>query len=421
MHRPDLETADPASLRDRQLARLNQLLTEILPRNRFYARKLAHPSLPLSWADFTNLPLTTKDELVEDQRSAPPFGDILTYPADRYLAYHQTSGTTGRPLAILDTRESWDWWSECWQYVYRGAGVDARDRIFFAFSFGPFIGFWSAHAGARRLGALTIPGGGMDSAARLQTLLDAQATVLVCTPTYALHLVEVARSRGISLRDAGVRATIHAGEPGASIAEVRDRIEHAWAASCFDHAGATEVGAYGYSCTAPGALHLNEAEFIPEVLDARGRPVSEGEVGELVLTNLGRSGWPVIRYRTGDLARRGGRSCPCGRTFLTLPGGLIGRADDLILLRGVNVYPSAVEAIVRTLEVEEFRLVRTRNGALEELTVEVEGTPAVADVLAAALRQRLGVRIPTRPVPPQSLPRWELKARRIVDRRGPQG
>ena len=420
MHRPHLETAALEVLRDHQLARLNALLAAVLPRNAFYATTLGTLASPVSWDAFGRLPFTTKADFVADQQASPPFGAVATYPPDRYAVYHQTSGTTGRPLAVVDTAESWDWWAECWQYVYAAAGVTARDRIFFAFSFGPFIGFWSAHAAARRLGAMCIPGGGLDSRARLQLLRSTEATVLLCTPTYALRLAEVAQAEGIPIRESAVRVTIHAGEPGASIPSVRERIEEAWGARAFDHAGGTEVGAYGFACEARDGLHLNEAEFIAEILDpATGRPCAEGARGELVLTNLGRAGWPAIRYRTGDVVTAGTRRCRCGRTFLTLPGGIVGRTDDRIILRGVNVYPSAVEAIVRTCDVAEFRMVRTRRGELDELTVEVEATEAVAAELARRLHERLAVRVPTRVVPGGSLPRWELKARRLVDARVP--
>ena len=410
MYRPAREAAPPGLIRDGQLDRLNELLTRILPANPFYRRKFGVLPPSLSWDDFYALPFTTKTDAAA----------LATYPPGDYVTYHQTSGTTGRPLAILDTDESWAWWAECWQYVYAAAGVTARDRILFAFSFGPFIGFWSAYAAARGLGAMTIPGGGLDSKGRLHLIHNSQATVLMCTPTYALHLAEVAQAEGIAIREGSVRVTIHAGEPGASIPSVRGRIEEAWGARAFDHAGGTEVGAYGFSCEARNGIHLNEAEFIGEVLDpASGEPCVEGAAGELVITNLGRAGWPAIRYRTGDIVTVGTRGCSCGRTFLTFPGGIVGRTDDLVVLRGINVFPSAIEAIVRTFAIEEFRMVRTREGAMEELTVEVEATEEVAASLAQALRDRLAVRIPTRPVPAGSLPRWELKARRLIDRRAP--
>lgn len=420
MYRPDLESTAPARIRERQLTRLNDLLSRVLPHNAFYGRTLAGVRLPVSWQTFSALPFTTKADLVADQEARPPLGSIATAPPEEYITYHQTSGTTGSPLVILDTNESWRWWAECWRYVYAAAGVTSSDRIFFPFSFGPFIGFWSAFEAARQLGALTIPGGGLDSKGRLQLMRRTGATVLVCTPTYALRLAEVAAAEGISIHDIAVRVTIHAGEPGASIPSVRDRIETAWNARTFDHAGGTEVGAYGYSCGLRNGLHVNEAEFIVEVVDpSSGQPAVEGEEGELVITNLGRADWPAIRYRTGDLVRSGGRTCACGRTFLQLPGGIIGRLDDLILLRGVNVFPSAIEAIVRTFEIDEFRIVRSRVGTREELTVEVEGDASAAIGLAAALRERLGVRISTRAVPAGSLQRFELKARRVMDQRDP--
>jgi phenylacetate-CoA ligase len=397
---------------------LNALLAAVLPQNRFYSAKFGAIRLPLTWDRFATLPCTTKAELAADQAADPPLGTVATFARERYTTYPQTSGTTGRPLVVLDTNESWEWWTECWQYVYAAAGVTARDRIFFAFSFGPFIGFWSAHDAARRLGALTIPGGGFDSRARLRLLLDTEATVLVCTPTYALRLAEVAQEHGLPIRDSAIRVTIHAGEPGASIPSVRGCIEEAWGALTFDHAGGTEIGAYGYDCDRRHGLHVNEAEFIAEVLDAdTGTPCPEGRSGELVMTSLGRAGWPIIRYRTGDIVVAGSRSCGCGRTCLLLPGGIVGRTDDLIVLRGVNVYPSAVEAIVRGFEVGEFRLVRTRRGPLEELTIDLEASDEVAQAVARALRERLAVRIPTRAVPSGSLPRFELKARRLVDAR----
>jgi phenylacetate-CoA ligase len=320
-------------------------------------------------------------------------------------------------MVVLDTHESWAWWARCWEAVYRAAGVTAADRILFAFGFGPFIGFWSAFAGARALGALTVPSGGMDARQRLRLIGDTGANVLLATVTYALRLAEVAREEGIDLPALGIRRTIHAGEPGASIPSVRARVEDAFGAQCFDHAGATEVGAHSFSCSARDGLHVNEAEFVAEIVDGAGRPVPEGAVGELVLTNLGRAGWPVIRYRTGDLVRDGGRGCACGLSWRKLPGGVVGRGDDLMIVRGVNVFPTAVEAIVRGFDVGEFRMVRFRRGDLEELRVDVEAGEETARALAEELRVRLSVRIDARAVPPGSLPRFELKARRVVDER----
>jgi phenylacetate-CoA ligase len=305
--------------------------------------------------------------------------------------------------------------------VFRGAGVGAGDRVFFAFSFGPFIGFWSAWEGTRQVGALAISGGGQSSVQRLHHLLETEATVICCTPSYALHLAEVARENGLDIAASSVQRLIVAGEPGANIPGTRRRIEEAWGAELFDHTGATEVGAHGFECQAHAGVHLNEGEFIVEVINpATGQPTDEGE---LVITNLGRVGMPVIRYRTGDQVRLTWESCECGRTFARMEGGIIGRIDDMLIVRGVNIFPSAIENIVRSFpEVDEFAIEVFKRGEMDELELKievVEGEPeAIARAVQAELERRLSLRVPVHLAPPGSLPRWELKARRVVDRRG---
>ena len=241
---PATETLERPALRELQLRRVGELLDEVVPANAFYAHKLAGKTRISSWDAFSNLPFTTKQEVAADQYAAPPYGTNLTYPLERYIKFHQTSGTTGRaPIRWLDTEESWDWWANCWGHVFRGAGVGPGDRVFYAFSFGPFIGFWAAYEGARKVGALTVPGGGMQTEQRLQAMIDNSVTVLCCTPTYALRMAEVAEASGIDLSTIGIRATVHAGEPGASVPGVRARIEAAYGARCHDHTGMTELGA----------------------------------------------------------------------------------------------------------------------------------------------------------------------------------
>ncbi len=415
-----LESADRSQITAHQLARLQQGIERMLPGNRFYRQKFADFSPAIhQLEDLARLPFTSKSELVADQEAHPLYGTNLTYPLAEYVRLHQTSGTTGKPLKILDTQESWDWWAECWTSVYRAAGVGRDDIVFLAFSFGPFIGFWSAYEGAKRLGALTVPGGGMDSLQRLRAMLEVGATVLVCTPSYALRLAEVAQEHGLDIRESSVRVTIHAGEPGASIPATRQRIEQAWGARTFDHAGMTEMGAYGFMCAQQSGIHVNEEEFLAEILDTQsGQPVREGEVGELVLTNLGRWGSPAIRYRTGDLVRHGGYSCPCGRAFLHLPGGIIGRADDMLIVRGVNIYPSALANVLhRFPQVAEYRIIVTRHGEMDEIALQVECPPEIVAVLQEELHVALSLRFPVEVVPQGTLPRFELKAKRVEDRR----
>ena len=407
-----------------QLRRLRALLGPVLEGNRFYRRKLGAVGIrrPEDLGDFDayrRLPFTTKDELTADQRDHPPYGTNLSFAPERYMRLHQTSGTTGTPLRWLDTEESWRWWGQCWSEVYRGAGVGPGDRVFFAFSFGPFVGFWSAFEGCRRVGALAIPGGGMSSELRLRALLGNEATVLVCTPTYALHLAEVAREAGLDLPASAVRTTLHAGEPGAGLPATRARLEEAWGARAFDHAGATEVGAWGFECERRDGLHLNEGEFVFEVVEPGGdRPA---ETGELVVTNLGRPGMPVIRYRTGDRAVLQSAPCACGRRFLRLQGGVSGRLDDALIVRGINIYPSAVENVIRGFgAVGEFAVSVVRRGEMDEMDVRLEASgdaEAVARGVAQALRSTLGLRVRVEAAAPGSLPRFDLKAQRFTDLR----
>ncbi len=402
------------------------MLTEVLAGDRFYQRKLLAAGVRSAddaldrWSE---IPFTTKDELVADQAEHPPYGTNLTYPLERYVRVHQTSGTTGRPLRILDTADSWRWWTDIWSLIYRAAGVTAADRIFFCFSFGPFIGFWSAFAGAERIGALCISGGAQSTSERIAGIVATDATVLLCTPTYALRLAEAARDEGVDLSRSGLRVSIHAGEPGASIPSTRDRIEAALGVRAFDHTGATEVGPTGFSCEARDGVHIVEREFVVEVLDpASGEVTDEGD-GELVLTNLGRWGSPAIRYRTGDRvsARRG--TCACGRTCLKLAGGILGRVDDMVVVRGVNVYPSAIEAVVREIgEVAEYRVEAHDERGMTELRVVVEPASGAGNGLDArvgeALQRALGLRCDVALVGPGALPRFELKAKRFVRRTG---
>ena len=417
-----LENASRSLIDEHQLARLQLGLSRILPHNRFYEEKLLSNRVSISLRsldDLSSFPFTTKQELVADQELHPLFGSNLTYPMNEYIRLHQTSGTTGKPLKILDTQESWDWWAECWMSVYQSAGVTRDDVVFLAFSFGPFIGFWSAYEGAKRLGALTVPGGGMDSLQRLKAIQEIDATVLVCTPSYALHLAEVAQEHGLDMRLSNVHITIHAGEPGASIPSTRERIQSAWNARTYDHAGMTEMGAFGFACSEQHGLHVNEGEFIAEILDPiTNKPVREGQTGELTLTNLGRWGNPAIRYRTGDLVRHGGYSCACGRTFLLLPGGVLGRVDDMLIVRGVNVYPSALANILhRFPEVNEYRVIVTSEGPMDEIALQVECPPYLKSAIADELHIALNLRVPIETVEPGTLPRFELKARRVEDRR----
>jgi phenylacetate-CoA ligase len=386
----------------------------LLRSNHFYRPRLAR-QLP-----FPELPFTSKSEIVEDQSKNGPFGTNLTYPVESYTRMHQTSGTAGKPLLWLDTPESWDWFLRCWEEVYRGAGIRAGDCVYIAFSFGPFIGFWGAFEAAQRMKVMVLSGGGQSTSQRLRMILDRQATMLVCTPTYALRLAEVAAEEGLNIRSSSVRVTIHAGEPGASIPSVRKRIQDLWGARTYDHAGMTEIGAYGFECEIQAGVHINEDEFIAEVIDpVTLRPVATGERGELVLTNLGRLGMPLIRYRTGDLVVLSRQPCACGRKSARMVGGILGRADDMITVRGVNLFPSAVENIIRRHpEVVEFSIEVFPRRQMQELALKLElrnaaDSAEVVERISRELLLDLHIRAVIDCVPAGQLPRFELKSRRI--------
>ncbi|SDH17489.1 phenylacetate-CoA ligase [Alteribacillus persepolensis] len=407
-------------LKSYQLQRLNQLLLFTSQNNEFYQKKFKDVTFPIKdEKGLESLPFTTKQELAEDQKLYPPYGKNHSYPLASYVEYHQTSGTTGNPIRVLDTKESWDWWSRCWQEVYRSSGVTEDDTIFLAFSFGPFVGFWGAYQGGKDKGCLVIPGGGQSSKERLYSMQENQATVLTCTPSYALHLAEVAEKHHMDLASSTIKTIITAGEPGGSIPSVRESIEKSWGATLYDHVGMTEMGAYGYACSEQKGIHINEAEFIAEVIDPdTGKPVQEGERGELVLTNLGRYGYPLIRYRTGDIVINSSEKCACGNPYRFLPKGIVGRKDDMVVIRGINIFPQSIEAIVREFEsVTEFRIVYYTENDMDQVKVQIEGDDAVDGELKLLLRERLGLRVELEHVADGALPRFEMKSRRVEDLR----
>lgn len=399
----------------RQLEQVRHLLAALLRSNSFYQKKFAslNPAVS-SLEDFAaRFPFTTKAELAADQAASPPYGTNLTFPAGHFTRFHQTSGTASSPIRWLDTPESWGWMLENWKEVYRAAGVGPGDKVYFAFSFGPFIGFWLAFEAADKLGCLCLPGGGLSSAARLRAIFENGATVLCCTPSYAARLAEVAREEKIDLQHSPVRKIIVAGEPGGSIPATRLRLEKLWpGARIFDHHGMTETGPVSHECPLrPGLLHIVEPAILPEVIG-----------GELVLTTLGRTGSPVVRYRTGDLVKPvyfDSRPCACGRFSLGLQGGILGRVDEMVIVRGVNIYPTAVEEILRGFsEITEYEAQVDNSAELAELRVRIEPRAGCADAgdlarrVEGALQKAFNLRVPVDLAESGALPRYEMKARR---------
>jgi phenylacetate-CoA ligase len=413
-----------------QLGRLQQLLDSVLPENAFYREKFGTDRLRIASLEaWARLPLTSKSELVD---AADPLGmgRHHSWGIDRYQRFHRTSGTTDRPLVILDTSTDWDWWLGSWQHVLEAAEVGPADRVLMAFSFGPFIGFWSGHEAILQRGSLVIPAGGLSSLARLDLIQQAEITVLCCTPSYALHLCELADSEGVDLSAGAVRRLIVAGEPGGSLPGVREHLEQRFGARVVDHAGATEIGPWGMGTAQGDGLHVIETEFIAEFLPledvglaGRFSHQEAGKLYELVLTALGRTGAPVLRYRTGDCV------CPCWQTpgadtglagcgFVRLVGGVLGRSDDMLTIRGMNIFPSSIDAVLRSFDsVLEYRVYVERPVAMDQLRIEVEDRLEQPERIASRLLRRLGLRIDVVSVPLGSLPRFEAKAKRWVDLR----
>lgn len=419
---PAEETLDRSSLEQLQRQKLAAMLAEALPGNRFYARKFEGIRFDPLRDPMDRLPFTTRKELEQDQLDHHPYGSNLTYPIERYTRLHQTSGTAGRPLRWLDTPENWAWWKRLWGVIFAAAGVGPADRLVFPFSFGPFVGFWGAFEAAAGLGRFVLAAGGMSTTQRLQYILENRATVICCTPTYALRMVEVAEQEGIDLRKSSVRIVLVAGEPGGHIKGTREKIEAGWSARLVDHTGMTEIGPLGFECLEyPDGVHLIETDCIAEVLDPlTDRPVAEGEAGELIITNLGRWGSPVIRYRTRDQVRVTRGLCACGRHFARMEGGILGRIDDMISIKGNNVFPTAIEGVIRMFpEVAEFALEVQQTAALPKMIIRIEPVAAVGDPasLAArvgrALEEKLLLKAHVQPVAVGSLPRFEMKSRRF--------
>ncbi|MTD56050.1 AMP-binding protein [Amycolatopsis sp. RM579] len=428
---PRTETLDRPGLERLQAAKLRRVVAWAADRSPFYRQRLADagvtPADLHTVADVTALPLLTRDEWMAAQTASPPYGTLPAIEAHQAVRVHTTSGTTGRePLRALDTRKDWAWAAEMWCYGLWGAGVRPADTAYVAFGYGSFIGFWGLHYGLEKIGALVVPGGAQDTANRVRQIVDFGATVVASTPTYALRLAEEARALGVDLPSSTVDKVILSGEPAGSIPATKQLIEEQWGARAFDTAGMTEVSTiFMFECAyQPGGAHIIEDHLLEEVLEPGGdTPVGYGELGERVVTSFGRSAVPLLRYRTSDLViREPGSRCACGRIFDLYSGGVRGRVDDMKLVRGTNVYPRAVESIVRGHpEISEFQLRISREGTRDEITLRVEAGRAddglrkrLLDELAQAHE---GLRFRVEFCEPGGLPRFELKARRLVDDR----
>ncbi len=425
---PKIETLPRADLERLQVAKLRAVL-QWAQRSPHYRRTLAGVDLDLtSLADLRRLPMLTRQAWMDSQALAPPYGELPVAGPDSAVRLHTTSGTSGRePLRALDSRKDWTWAAEMWCYGTWAAGVRPRDVAYVAFGYGSFIGFWGLHYGLEKLGALVVPGGAQTTEARVRQILSFGATVVASTPTYALRLAQEAQHLGLDLPGSKVQTLILSGEPAGSIPETKALIEEQWGAKAYDTAGMTEISTiFMFECTGqPGGAHIIEDHVIEEVVDPdTGESVGYGEMGERVVTSFGRSMVPLLRYRTADLVTKVPAStCGCGRTFDIYAGGVQGRVDDMLLVRGTNVYARAIEGIVRTHpEVEEFQIRIERQGIRDEITLLVETPHTNWQYLQPRLAKELaeaheGLRFHVEQAPAGTLPRFELKAKRLVDLR----
>jgi phenylacetate-CoA ligase len=429
---PHTETLPRERLEALQERKLRDLLDWTFAQAPWQARRLreagVEPGSVQTLADLRRIPFLTRAEWMQAQEADPPYGPVLTRSPEAAIRYHTTSGTSGgRPLAVLDGPKDWEWIAEMWCYAFWGFGVRPADTVFFAFGYGTFVGFWGAQYACEKLGALVLPGGNMTTEARVRMLAESAATVVCCTPTYALRMAQEARRLGIDLPGSAVQRLILSGEPAGSIPATKALIESQWGAKAGDTAGMTELGTVMmFECShQPGGAHIIEDHYVEEVVEPdTGEPVAHGDLGERVVTSFGRGFIPVLRYRTGDLVCRvPADRCSCGRGFDIYDGGIRGRADDMKVIRGTNVYPSAVEAIVRRVaDVEEFQVrLYTADGIRDEIEVQVELADGGDDVLAELGRELAeaheGLRFDVRRAEAGSLPRFELKAKRLTDER----
>jgi phenylacetate-CoA ligase len=412
------------AIRQKQWIKLQLLLQTVLPTNRFWSHTLKNLEFESLDEFFEKCPFLTKRMLVEDRQNFPPYGSNLTYPIENYTRFCQTSGTSGEPLAWLDSRDDWKGMLDAWETIFAKANIESgEDRIFFPFSFGPFLGFWTAFEAGIRMGCMVIPGGGMSTQARLQTIWQHGCTVICCTPTYAIHMGEVKNVDPVlSKANWALKTIIVAGEPGGSQPEVRAKIEAVWpGVRVFDHHGLTEVGPVSFQDPKQvGRLLVLEDFYLVEIIDpATGKEVLPGETGELVITTLRRLGCPLLRYRTGDQVKKGYTRM----SRLCLEGGVLGRLDDMVLVRGVNVFPSAVDAVLKKIEgIAEYQVREKRRGALLELSIYIEPVRPMGPMESSAmqkhteslLRDTFSLRMPVSVLRPGELPRFEFKARRWI-------
>jgi phenylacetate-CoA ligase len=426
---PIIETLPRERLQEIELKRFRELLRWAKEQSPFYKKKLRgiEPEDIRTMGDVAKVPVTEKDELRAAQEGREPYlyGDLLAVPPERLSIFHQTSGTTGKPVYIPDTYESWQWVVEVWCYILYAAGFRAHDRVFLPFAYNVYIAFWQGHYAAEKLGCEVVPGGALDTQGRVQKMKEVKATALMNTPTYGLHLAEVAKEMGIDpKRDLNIKRMISAGEPVPE--PTRLRLEELWGAEVYDHIGGTEPGGWGGMCSEKDGLHVIEPHYLFEMVDLEtmSKPIPPGTRGVAVITPLCRRCIPLIRFNLKDVMMVMDEPCPCGRTSIRV-NQIGGRVDDLRKIRGVFFTPAVVEEVIRGKfpEVTEFETHLTQEEVMPVLTLRVEFDPSVGEGQWKELRGRIREQLKIRSnltfeievVKPGGLPRYTLKSSRFKD------
>jgi phenylacetate-CoA ligase len=432
---PVLEKMDPEKLRHLQLKKFKRIFTWAYQHSRFH-RSLydgagVGPQDIRSFEDIRLVPKVEKSMMRGIQGKDPfPYGDMLCVPLDEVTAFRQTSGSTGQPVYQADTWQDWEWWAECWSFIMWAQGYRPSDRVFLPFGYNVFVAFWAAHYAAEKIGCELVPGGVLDTQARILKIQELRATAIMATPTYVLGMADTARRKmEIDPRELGITKITCAGEPGASIPSTKQRMQDAWKARVYDHAGATEIGAWSYECTAqPGGMHVNEALFLVEIEDVDSGEIIEeaGRRGKMVITALDRFAQPCIRFDSKDLIEWDEKPCACGRTFRLIKGGVVGRADDITKVKGVLLAPSAIEAVVRGIAGlgDEYEVVVDKLGDIDRIKLKVELQPgaeerakAIEGELKDQLRLKTNLNYRLEFYDYGRLPRYDVKAKRFKDLR----
>ena len=396
---PYLETLPRDSLEKLQLKKFKRIAKWAYDNSKFHKALYDDAGLKpediRSMEDVNRVPKVEKSMMRTIQRKDPfPYGDALCVPLDEVTEFRQTSGTTGNPIYQPDTWRDWEWWSECWSTLLWAQGYRPHDRVFIPFGYNIFVAFWAGHYACEKIGCETVPGGVLDTKARILKIEELKPTAMMATPTYVLGMADTARDKmGIDPTGLGIKRITCAGEPGALIPATKKRMQEAWNAKVFDHAGATEIGAWGFECEAqPGALHINEAMFLTQVEDIEtGRLITEpGRRGKLVITALDRIAQPCVRFDSKDIVEFSDGLCECGRTYRLVKGGVIGRADDITKVKGVLLAPSAIEDVVRSIPgfSDEYEVVVEKKGDVDHISLKVELTEEAAS-MAAELKAKL--------------------------------